>query len=418
MRVVNLDELETGQTLARDVTNLHRQVIAPAGTVMAPRVRQVLKAWGIETVAVDGEPVDPPLASDAQAYCVPGQPSDKCGEFGIHEHPGLMEILNVAARLTGTASGNEAEVTAQGAGDRARPEVSAKVARSSWAPLAAEAVVQGMGPLASLPTIQVQVDCAIKHPTSSCEDIATVLGTDPALSARLLRIANSAFYGFPKQVEGIAEAVSIIGTRQLQELILTTVVLGQFHHVDTRLVDMKRFWRHSLACGLAARAIAGLRRENNTERYFVAGLLHDIGSLVLYQQFPERAQAALEHHLESGLPLDETESAVIGCSHSAVGAALITAWGLPNFFREATAKHHCTGRHSHTTETAIIHIGDVLTMALGLGSNGEIQLPVFNSTAWDLVGLEVAGLGRAASQVLSQLADAERTFLGESEIAA
>jgi putative nucleotidyltransferase with HDIG domain len=240
-----------------------------------------------------------------------------------------------------------------------------------------------------------------------------VLGTDQALSARLLRIANSAFYGFPRRIEGIGEAVRIIGTRQLHDLVLATVVLGQFRGVDARLVDMKSFWRHSLACGLAARAIASLRRESNTERYFVAGLLHDIGSLVLYQQFADRAQVALQHHHDGELPLEEAELAIIGCTHGAVGAALITAWKLPQFFRDAAANHHCLDHHTHTTGTGIVHLADVLTMAMGLGSNGEKHLPRFNPTAWDLVGLDIAAMGRAANQVLTQIADVERTFLTE-----
>jgi putative nucleotidyltransferase with HDIG domain len=267
--------------------------------------------------------------------------------------------------------------------------------------------------LASLPTIHFQVERAVNHPTNSAADIAAVLGTDQALSARLLRIANSAFYGFPRHIEGIDEAVRIIGTRQLHDLVLATVVLGQFRGVDARLVDMKSFWRHSLACGLAARAIASLRRESNTERYFVAGLLHDIGSLVLYQQFSDRAQAALEYHHDTRLPLEESELAIIGCTHGAVGAALITAWKLPQFFRDVAGSHHCLDHRTHTTGTGIVHLADVLTMAMGLGSNGEEQLPRFSPTAWDLVGLDVAALGRAANQVLAQVADAERTFLTE-----
>ena len=414
MRLVNVRNLEPGQTLASDIVNLDGRVLAPAGSVIAPRLQSILKAWGIAEVCIEGEVSDANLPAagpiDVAAVDRPKRPDS----FSAPNHPGLLEILNVAARLQANpvdSSGNLASPPPAAPLSIPSPVTAKPLPR--WPPISAETVAQRAGALASLPTIHFQVERAINHPTSSAGDIAAVLSTDQALSARLLRIVNSAFYGFPRRIEGIGEAVRIIGTRQLHDLVLATVVLGQFRGVDARLVNMTSFWRHSLACGLAARAIAGLRRETNTERYFVAGLLHDIGSLVLYQQFADRAQAALEHHRGTGLPLEDAELSIIGCSHGLVGAALITAWKLPPFFRDVAASHHSLDRCTHTTGTGIVHLADVLTMALGLGSNGEDQLPRFSTTAWDLVGLDVAALGRAANQVISQIADAERTFLTE-----
>ena len=413
MRLVNVRNLEPGQTLASDIVNLHGQVIAPAGTVIAPRLQSILKSWGISEVSIEGEVPTSTLPPVEHAGVAASKAQRLPGASASPSHPGLLEILNLAVRLqaspadgsTGPATQPMAPTTVAISGSVRPPP--------SWPPISAETVAQRAGVLASLPTIHFQVERAINHPTSSAGDIAAVLSTDQALSARLLRIANSAFYGFPRRIEGIGEAVRIIGTRQLHDLVLATVVLGQFRGMDARLVNMTSFWRHSLACGLAARAIAGLRRETNTERYFVAGLLHDIGSLVLYQQFADRAQAALEHHRGTGAPLEDAERSIIGCTHGSVGAALITAWKLPPFFRDVAASHHSLDRYSHTTGTGIVHLSDVLTMALGLGSNGEEQLPCFSPTAWDLVGLDVAALGRVADQVLGQIADAERTFLTE-----
>jgi HD-like signal output (HDOD) protein len=413
MQPVNVRDLEPGQTLANDISNLHGQVIAPAGTVVSPRVRSILKAWGIVEVSVEKDvatssfPAESPV--DVAATESPRQP----GAAAFPSHPGLLEILNLAARLKTDALAVPTERSAMPVADTASRSSPSASLHPSWPPLSAETVAQSVGVLPSLPTIHFQVERAINHPSNSAGDIAAVLGTDQALSARLLRLANSAFYGFPKRIDEIAEAVRIIGTRQLHDLVLATVVVGQFRGLDTSLVSMRSFWRHSLAAGLAARAIAGLRRESNIERYFVAGLLHDIGSLVLYQQVPERAQAALKHHHDTGTPLEDAELGIIGCTHAAVGAALLAAWKLPPFFRAVAANHHCPDHHMHTTETGLVHIADVLTMAMGLGSNGEQQLPRFSPTAWDLVGLDVAALERAAHQVLTQIEDAESAFLTE-----
>jgi putative nucleotidyltransferase with HDIG domain len=267
--------------------------------------------------------------------------------------------------------------------------------------------------LVSLPTIYFHVDRAISHPSSSSKDIADVLRSDQGLSARLLRIANSAFYGFPQRVESVDQAVRIIGTRQLHDLVLATVVLTQFRGVDSRMVDMASFWKHSFACGIAARVFATLRRESNTERFFVAGLLHDIGSLVLYQELPERAQAALLEHQRSRAALDEVERAIVGCDHGQIGAALMTQWKLPEFYRDVAANHHGGSCRTSAVGTAVVHIADLLVAGLGLGSNGEVSLPHFSTEAWDIVGQPPSSLGPVAEDVLRLIEETLRLFTKE-----
>jgi putative nucleotidyltransferase with HDIG domain len=282
-------------------------------------------------------------------------------------------------------------------------------------PISPETIVARVGTLASLPNIYFQVDKAINHPTSSTARIGTILSYDQALCARLLRIANSAFYGFSRRVESIEDAVRIIGTRQLHDLVLATVVLSQFKGIDSHLVGMKSFWRHSLACSVAARSIARLRRETNVERFFVAGLLHDIGSLAMYQLLPERSQLALERHRESDRPLDETERAVFGCDHAAVGAALMTSWTLPPFYRDATANHHSAGSRGHTPATAIVHLADLLVQALDLGSNGEQRLSRISPDVRERAGLLPGALDAVAEEVIALLGEIQNLFLGEDK---
>jgi putative nucleotidyltransferase with HDIG domain len=238
------------------------------------------------------------------------------------------------------------------------------------------------------------------------------LRTDQGLCARLLRIANSAFYGFPQRMESVEQAIRVIGTRQLHDLVLATVVLTQFRGVDANLVTMKSFWQHSFACGIAARSLATLRRESNSEHFFVSGLLHDIGSLVLYQEFPQRAKVALETHRRDNVALDEVERAVIGCDHGQVGAALMTLWKLPESYREVAANHHNpTSSRLPSMSTAVVHIADLLVAALALGGNGEIGLPRFCAEAWDLVALPPSDLGRVAQDLLKLLDETLRLFM-------
>jgi putative nucleotidyltransferase with HDIG domain len=408
MRLIKVQELASGQSVATDVVNVHGQVILPAGTVIGPRHCTLLKAWGIVEIPVEDDGGSSPTTERPSTGAPPE--NDRALPTAIDEtsHPVLVELASVVARLgppTPPAPASQRNVPPSKAATPGRKD------RPNWPPVSPETVAGRARTLVSLPTIYFHVDRAINHPSSSSADIAKVLGSDQGLSARLLRIANSAFYGFPRRVESVDQAVRIIGTHQLHDLVLATVVLTQFRGVDSRLVDMASFWKHSFACGIAARAFATLRRESNAERFFVAGLLHDIGSLVLYQELPERAQVALMEHQRSRVALDEVERSIIGCDHGQIGAALMAQWKLPEFYRDVAANHHGASCKSPAAGTAVVHIADLLVGALALGSNGEICLPRFSAEAWDAVGQPLSSLGRVAEEVLNLIEEALRLFM-------
>jgi HD-like signal output (HDOD) protein len=409
MRVVKVQEIESGQTAAANVSNIHGQVILAAGTVMEPRHRTLLKAWGIVEISVTDDAVPPPTAGPPMApqMAAPQLPPPATEE---KRHPALVELAAIAARQA--PKGAPADDT--NPPDSTGGPSGNKKYRPPWPPVSAETVAGHAKTLVSLPTIYLQVEQAINHPSSSSSDIAKALRTDQGLSARLLRIANSAFYGFPQRVDSVDQAIRIIGTRQLHDLVLATVVLTQFRGVGSNLVTMKSFWQHGFACGIAARLLATFRRESNAERFFVAGLLHDIGSLVLYQEFSQRAAVALEEHRRNKADLDEVERAIIGCDHAQVGAALMTLWKLPESYREVAANHHnpaCS--RSPSVGTAVVHIADLLVAALGLGSNGEAGLPRFCTEAWDVVALPLSDLDRAAENVVSLIEETLQVFIEE-----
>jgi putative nucleotidyltransferase with HDIG domain len=411
MRPAKVQELAAGQVIASDVRNALGEVVMPAGTVFGPRLHTLFKAWNIAEVNVAED--EPTSSSSPPSLPLPSLLRSPRIQrlFGNNDfaHPVIAELASVVERLAvGSSSANDHLVSIPAAtGGASRGQ-------RAFIPVTAETIVAKVGVLASLPNVYFRVDRAINHPASSSADIGAVLRQDMALTARLLRIGNSAFYGFSRRVEDIDEAVRIIGTRQLHDLVLATVVLSQFKGMDARLVTMQSFWQHSLACGIAARAIAKRRRENNIERFFVAGLLHDIGSLVLYQQFPERAQAALERHLQTDVGLEDAERSTVGCDHGAVGAALMTAWTLPQFFREAALNHHSSGHRSHTPGTAVIHLADLISLSLDLGTNGEVRLPHLSAPAWELVGLPLSTIGGVADEVFALLEEAQRMFLDDA----
>ncbi len=254
--------------------------------------------------------------------------------------------------------------------------------------------------ISSAPDIYVKLNEVINNPRSSYSDIADVIARDAALTARLLKIANSSFYNFPAKVETISEAITIIGTQQLCDLVLATSVLKTFKKIPKDLISMDSFWCHSTACGLAARTIAVYRREANVERYYVAGLLHEIGRLVMFENMPDLAREAVKMHESLGEHLHIAEQKVMGFDHAAVGGAVLREWQLPDSLVEVVTFHHqpC-GAKRYPVETAIVHFADIIACAMQLGSSREAYVPSVEPKAWDLIRTPVSQLSAIWNQV-------------------
>lgn len=261
-------------------------------------------------------------------------------------------------------------------------------------------LVQGSIKLVSPPLIYQRLLEVINHPRGGTNDVANVIREDTALTARLLKVVNSAFFSFPRRIDTVSQAVAVVGTSQVRDLALATSVLTLFKDVSPDLVDMNGFWKHSLACGVGARVLAGLRQESNVERFFVAGILHDVGKLVVYLRAPEEAQEALRVAREKGSLLHRAEREVMGFDHAQVGEALLAQWNMPTSLREAVHFHHDPRMAERfPLEAAAVHFGDILSIALQIGNGGERFVPPLCPEAWKALGLESALMSVALEEV-------------------
>jgi len=255
--------------------------------------------------------------------------------------------------------------------------------------LGPDQLVEDSPELGSPPLIYQRLVDVINHPRGGAGDVANVIRQDTALTARLLKLVNSAFFSFPKRIETVSQAVSVVGTSQVRDLALATSVMDMFDQIPPQTIDADRFWKHSLACGVTARIIAGARREANVERFLVAGILHDIGRLVLYLRIPDRARGALEEAARGGELLHETEQRSIGFDHASVGGALMRRWNMPQSLVEALAHHHDPIRaQRYPSEAATVHVADVIVNALEFGSSGESFVPPISNAAWGRLSVD------------------------------
>lgn len=274
-----------------------------------------------------------------------------------------------------------------------------------------EELIEQCGPMASLPQAFYRINEAVENPECSFAEIARIIGKDSSLSARLLKIVNSPFYGYDTKIETITHAITIIGMAQLRDLVLATMVVDKFRGLSAKDLDMKAFWLHNIACGLMARIMATFCHERSVERYYVLGLIHDIGRLVMFLSIPEKMSEALQQaQLEEKL-LHSVEKEMFGYDHSDVGRVLIESWKLPDLFQLAV-------QHCHDSiidielpiETAILHISDIFIHGLQLGSTGERFVPPLNPMAWDKIELSSSMIPLMIKQLDRELEDALVNF--------
>lgn len=195
-------------------------------------------------------------------------------------------------------------------------------------PLASE-LVQACTTVSTLSEVYCRVRDVVDDPNATMGDRVKALQLDPAIAARLLRMANNSPYGPSRQVDTVTGAVQLLGKQVINDFVATTTVGQTFAGIPLDLMDQSKFWRKSLFCALLARTVAKSCGVYDQEQSYLAGLLRDIGHYILYQTVPQRAQSALIEagYLEASLA--EVEQSNIGCDFAEVGAELIRSWGLP-----------------------------------------------------------------------------------------
>lgn len=251
-------------------------------------------------------------------------------------------------------------------------------------------ITQSIIGLPTLPTVITQLISLIDNPKTSARNVAQLVSTDQALTAKILKLANSAFYGFPREIATVDLAVVVLGFETVKNLGLSVSVLERFAGADGDRGDFDRqkFWEHSIACGVAARLLATKLRYRVPGEAFAAGILHDIGRLILSQYFPDEFDQVLHTMHEENLYIGEAEERILGVTHADVGGWLAERWNLPRQLEGTIAFHHAPGRLGRGNDLpALIHLADFLCRREKIGDGGGERLPKLDPAALRAFGI-------------------------------
>jgi HD-like signal output (HDOD) protein len=221
----------------------------------------------------------------------------------------------------------------------------------------------------------------MQDPHTSAEELGRAIATDPALVSKVLKLVNSAFYGFPGRISTITQAIVILGFSTIRNVVLTTSILKSFgRNSNQKGFNIESFWEHSLLTGAIARSLAMERDANFIEETFIAGLLHDMGRIILIQKLTPDFEKVIAHREAKGCSWIAAENAVLGVTHGEIGGWLARKWNLPIPFVEVMRFHHDplaslevspSPQKDTTTLIFLVHAADTLSKRL---KEGKIDL--------------------------------------------
>lgn len=409
--------LAPGMVLEADIRDKCGRMLLRAGETLTERSLRVLRIWGVTEAQVQGHGEDPAVLTAGDKELAALDPclveAARCHVAQRFRHmnatlPPVRELMRASIRRVAmryVITGVPAETPLgdiKGAGT-ATP--------NDWVKVDPARFIRDDLSLGSLPQIFQRLVQIINDEDSSAADVAEVINADTDLAARVLRVVNSPLYGLSTRIGTVSRAVAILGGAQLVSLAMGVCVVSTFKGIPARVVSMRDFWRHSLACAVGARLLGSMLRLANSERLFVAGLLHDIGRLAMYKLTPEQSRQAIAHAHAEGILLRTAESRCLGFTHDTLGGLLLEAWRLPPLLVDCVRSHHDLDQASALREAACVHVADCMANALELGGSGDHYLTPLDLAAWKTLGLSTTCLRETMRQTQGQVEDVFRFFL-------
>lgn len=255
--------------------------------------------------------------------------------------------------------------------------------------LTTDAILRSVRELPALPAVVLELIQSLGDSNISAERLAAKISHDQAIAAKTLRLANSSFYGLPRQVTSIAEATAILGLRTLRSIATAAGLAEGFASSRCQGFDFDAFWRHSIGTALTARALAQ-RTRLDEDAAFTLGLLHDIGRLVLISAYPSEYAQAITFRTEQDCLMYVAERHFFGVDHAEVGGVIAEHWRFAPSIVTAITCHHRPPADTTKGLTDVVHVADNIAHGLDLSRKHDDMVPLLALDAWSRLGLSDA----------------------------
>ncbi len=250
--------------------------------------------------------------------------------------------------------------------------------------------------LPTLPPIAAKLNAMVEDEEVTAAQIGSVIEKDQVLTSKLLKMVNSSFIGFPQRIGTVSNAIVLLGFDVIKTLVVTSSIFDAMQESDIGL------WEHSLGVATASGILARRRAVKKPEEISTAGLIHDLGKIVIRAELPHEYRLLEAMASEQGISLREAELEFLGVGHAEIGGMLVKQWLLPERLIQSVSFHHAPEYSPDCPElAAIIHFSDILIRAVGFGSGGDPWVPPLDHGAWERVKMG----RRELREVLAELDD-------------
>ncbi len=416
MARILITDLEPGMVLASELRTSQGRLLLREGLPLDEGHIRLCKRWGVSSAEVkDVTSEEMARKASKRISAKAMQLAQECAADRLHawslEDPVSQElvrlfVLRMARRLDREGCVNPRET----------PLPAAFPAPRHGCALPPPGKIAGKKlTMASLPESFGKIIEALEDPKASSAYIAEVISGDSSLSARLLKVVNSPYYGFAQRIDTLQRAVTLMGSRQLGTLAVGISVFTMFQQVPATIYSLRDYCRHSLACAIVARHLAGHLAEPapgmDRERLFAIGLLHDLGRMIALVHYPEQAMAAMVRAMRMQVPLHDMERELWGYDHAELAGFLLRQWRFPEPIVLGVGAHHPPFSADSPREALLVHLADVLAHLLDVRHDSILAVPPLEADVCRRLGLEVEVLATTMDLAANEIEDTLEAFM-------
>ncbi len=421
MGVVKTSDIKPGMVLAEDLSSPHGRFLFPEGCKLTREHVRIIKIWGVREADIQGIPQCRPVAVnlmdiDPELFSLGDEHVSRCLSNFTHEHEFMDEIYRLCLKRT---------VQHLATGFSLPTKQMSRMPRSARSDADESAFFNTIDPLSIIQKIHSpntfsdtyhRINELLNSPEKSSRQVAEAISADASLEKKLLELINSPLYAFPSDISAIPQALAIMGAEELNHLILGISIFQYFNAFTIPANVAYSFWRHAILCGCIGKLLAGLLPGVTIERFFTAGLLHDIGKLAIAVAAPDLYVRTQEYAMEQTLPDFEAEQQILGFDHSLVGMLLLEQWMVPKSLLSIARHHHDPMQAELTLEPAITHLADLMTLAIDTATISPCILPTMAADVWESLCFPLTVLEPVLTQGEQQATEISRIFLKEMSI--